>query len=147
MTRIILLFTLLFFISCNSEPVKKKANYSPEQVSEKKALVKSVMDVHDEAMAWMDEIHTLKTSIQNRVNNDSTLSTENDVKKQPFINSINELEEANEAMMDWMRNYREPKDTVQFSKAIDYLNNEKEEISLVRVQMKVAIDNAKLLLQ
>lgn len=147
MSRFILLFITILFFSCNSAPEKKENNYTPKQVSEKKELIEDVMAIHDEAMAWIDEINTLKTNIQQVANSDSLVDVDNGISAQLLEQSILELESADEAMMDWMRNYSEPKDTVSFENAITYLSNEKKAISKVRTQMKTAMENANQVLQ
>jgi hypothetical protein len=133
-----LILSLLF--SCTSTPEKKENNYTSEQVSQKKRLIRDVMAVHDEAMPWLDEIHNLKEELRN-----VTVGV-SDTLKDTHTNAAKILEASDEAMMGWMRAYSEPQDTVQFQVAIEYLNQEKNKISTVRTQMKSALENAKNLL-
>ena len=130
-----LILSLLF--SCTSAPEKKENNYTSEQVSQKKSLIRDVMAIHDEAMPWLDEIHNLKEELRN------VTEEVNDSLKDTHANAAKILEGADEAMMGWMRAYSEPHDTVQIKVAIKYLNQEKNKISTVRTQMKSALENAK----
>tara|TARA_B110000495_G_C22719555_1_gene422756 strand:+ start:171 stop:599 length:429 start_codon:yes stop_codon:yes gene_type:complete len=133
-------FILSLLFSCTSAPEKKENNYTSEQVSQKKSLIRDVMAVHDEAMPWLDEIHNLKEELLNVTKGVS------DSLKGTHTNAAKILEASDEAMMAWMRAYSEPQDTVQFQVAIEYLNQEKNKISTVRTQMKSALENAKNLL-
>jgi len=95
------------------------------------------MEVHDEAMAWMDQIQQLKSKLT-----DKMPAEEKDTMLSVYTGAIADLEQADEIMMAWMRNYKEPSDTADFGQVMEYLEGQKKDINEVRTQMKAAIDRA-----
>lgn len=120
-----ILFGLLLFSSCNS-------GYSPEV----QKLYDEVMVIHDEVMPEMGTIHKLKKQLKKILNDpDITIDAE-DVK-----NNIQALDVADDAMMDWMHQFKVPKDVSDQVK-LDYLKDQKKKMSKVNVDMKTIIKNA-----
>lgn len=91
------------------------------------------MAVHDSTMVFMDKIHSSIELLEER-----TLSSDSSL----VDSAIKLLQVADDEMMNWMRNYREPKDTNDFSKAKKYLIDQKEAIELVEEQTTIAISFA-----
>lgn len=139
---LILAFSIGVLVACNSAEKSSKVELTEAQKSEKQELVKSVMAVHDEAMAWMEEIHSLKMqmdSLEKSTQNDSLISVCTQQKES--------LENADEAMMAWMRQYREPEDSIGMESIKAYLSKEQEKINAVHLEMSTAMENAKTVLQ
>ena len=111
-----------------------------EDQQKKKALVKEVINVHDEAMPWMETSYSLKKQLNSQINDSISDSLRTELQL-----SIQALDASDEHMMRWMRDYAEPSDTGNFESAIKYLNAQKQSIVEVRTAMKQAIDDAKKL--
>ena len=95
-----------------------------------------VMVIHDEVMPKMTKIHTLKKGLRN-LEHSETDST--------ILSALNNLMEADDAMMEWMAAYKKPKE--QGEASLKYLANEKKVISEVREKMLTSIREASKILQ
>ncbi len=134
----ILAFTV-FFLSCGGVEDPPKSTWTEEQLKEKKVIVKEVMEVHDVTMAFMDKIHNSISELEALKNNQDSII--------PNVDSaIQLLEIADESMMNWMRNYREPKDTIDYSAAKQYLLEQKMAIQEVEIETNTALDFSSKLL-
>ena len=129
----------VFFNSCGDSEKPPKSTWTEAQLKEKKAIVKEVMEVHDVTMAFMDEIH-------NSISELETLKSNNDSTNPNVDSAIQQLEIADENMMNWMRNYREPKDTINYDMAKKYLLEQKAEIQKVEIQTNIALEFSSKLL-
>jgi len=118
----ILIFSLL--LSCES---KKK---------EVEKLQAETIEIHDEVMPKMDDIMRLKKSLKSE---QDSVSSEKHEKIQALIVS---LEKADEAMMNWMRNYDPKMENMSEAEKLEYLKNQKAAISKVSQQMKSSISGA-----
>lgn len=118
-----------------------KSTWTEEQQKEKKELVKKVMGIHDSTMVFMDEIHH-KLEALNQIK--STLDSTSAI---PMDSAIQLLTQADEDMMNWMRKYREPKDTLQFEKAKAYLQKEEAKIAAIEKLTSDALNYAELLIE
>ncbi|PKV62881.1 hypothetical protein [Pontibacter ramchanderi] len=105
------------------------------------ALQTAVMDLHDEAMADMGKIYrlrrnltSLRDSLQAHSSDTTTISL--------LTRRIHELNQADEAMMDWMRHYKAP-DSLAHEQAMLYLNEEHRKMERVKSLMDSTIANAK----
>ena len=87
----------------------------------------------------MDEIH-------NSISELETLKSNNDSTNPNVDSAIQQLEIADENMMNWMRNYREPKDTINYDMAKKYLLEQKAEIQKVEIQTNTALEFSSKLL-
>lgn len=103
-------------------------------------LETEVMDLHDEAMADMGKIYrlrrnltSLRDSLQAQSTDTATISL--------LTRRIQELEKADEAMMEWMRQYKAP-DTLAHEQAMLYLNAEHQKMARVKALMDSTITNA-----
>jgi len=119
----ILIFGLL--LSCGS---KKK---------EVEKLQAETIEIHDEVMPKMDDIMKLKKSLKSK---QDSVSSEESERIQALIVS---LEKADEAMMNWMRNYDPKMEDMSEADKLEYLKNQKAAISDVSEQMKGSISKAK----
>ncbi|MEM6359466.1 MAG: hypothetical protein AAF149_01570 [Bacteroidota bacterium] len=113
----------------------------PQEERELKALYDEVIDIHDEVMPKMDDIMKAKGALQEQLD---TLRDSN-----PESSAIQELEQtilslaqADEAMMNWMRNFKPQEDTVGHNAAMDYYKEERQKISSVKDQMLNALEEA-----
>lgn len=116
------------------------------------------IEIHDEVMPKMEEIHRLKKQLQNRID---SLQQADSVLHQEQIGQLQAgrlaLEEAGEAMMHWMRTLVPAEGSAAAEKGgrqntaegdkLAIQQKQKEEIVRVREQMLSSIENAKMLLQ
>ncbi len=89
-----------------------------------------VMQIHDDVMPKMRDIYSLKKSLKRLVEEgDEQAAYHMDL-----------LDKADDAMMDWMRDYRKPLETRE--NKIEYLQGEKSKIQEVRDLMLSSIKAA-----
>ncbi len=88
-----------------------------------------IMIIHDEVMPKMSDIYKLKKALKEIEQTEASLKL------------IKELEDADEAMMSWMHQYKKP---TPGTKGLDnYLNDQEVLIKEVRSKMLTAIEKAK----
>ena len=125
---------ILTVFSCSSST--QESDQSQELTAEQKQLSDledQVIAIHDEVMPAMGTLISLKEQLETK---NSELETSGDLnaKDQVIVNSlvIDNLDQAHESMMDWMRNY-EPVDLDQdYQQNLIYLQEELEKISAVK---------------
>lgn len=106
-----------------------------QAVDENRELAKSVMAIHDEAMAKMTEMHELKLSLQ---------KVETDSGKLPSTTkAISDLQSASKGMMTWMHTYKAPQTDKELESAREYLLAEKIKIQQVQSAINMSISQAK----
>lgn len=112
------------------------ASWSCEQHPNREELKKEVMDVHDYAMAKMGTLHDLESKIS------AAVDTANEAQMKDAASKINALRKADEDMMDWMRQYKEPKESLEYEKMVLYFNEQKVLIEQVKVDTDKSIAGA-----
>lgn len=121
----VLTFLLLIF-ACKEKQTDIVINNSP--------LYDKVMAIHDKVMPEMTTIHALKRDLK---------AIEKPETKDIIIKNIIALDNADEAMMRWMADFKVPEDK---SQEAEYLKKEKEVIQSVSDQMYASIHQAQKLL-
>ena len=139
-----LLLSVLILSSCNQNTSEKKAATGAlNPVEEKRS---QVMAIHDEIMPHMGTLMNLKKQLKERAAGlDSTKSLD----QEQLISvqaSIEQLEVADEAMMQWMRTYKDPADSVSQQEAMEYLELKEQEIIEVKEIMQESEETARALL-
>lgn len=104
-----------------------------------KKLYDEVMVVHDDVMPRMSEIHKLKKSIRNEWKDSSKESYAE------AMQLIKALEDADESMMNWMSEFKVPKEASDEATTA-YLNEQKVKITAVSDEMNTSIAKAELFL-
>ena len=106
------------------------------------ALENEVMALHDSIMAKGGKMQQLATQLNKFKENYKEDSIIKKIDSHVFA-----LTEADEKMMDWMKNYQTPakRDTNNVAKEMKYLLNEKVKILLVSAKTTEAIKNASIL--
>ncbi len=104
-------------------------------------LENEVMALHDSIMAKGGKMQQLATEL-NKFKDNQKDSVIKNIDYQVFA-----LTQADDLMMDWMKNYQTPakRDTNNITKEMKYLLNEKVKILLVGSQTSQAIKNASVL--
>lgn len=113
-----------------------------EQKDELATLKEEVMAMHDEVMPKMSELRYTQKALMLQV--DSLMSSDS-LRSATLIGASNEIIAANEAMMNWMRNY-EPDYQGTKEEIISYLEQQKEAIQKVKNDMERSLENGKQLL-
>jgi hypothetical protein len=114
----------ILMISCESKE---------KEVEELKS---ETIAIHDEVMPKMDVIMKLKKSLKSKY--ESAAESE----KEKIQEMIMSLEDSDEAMMNWMRNYDPQMEDMSNAEKIAYLKNQKSSITQVSKQMKSSISEA-----
>ena len=131
----VLIFTLS--IGCKTD---KKASVESESNQ-----MEQVMAIHDEVMPKMGKIGSLVAQLRKKIDNDQGGAAE---KK-----AMEDLQDANKSMMDWMQDFgkRFDSDEIINGKALTdekkkWLNEEEEKVKLVKEKINTSIANAEALL-
>ncbi|MEX2592015.1 MAG: hypothetical protein WD426_04520 [Anditalea sp.] len=107
-------------------------------------LKSEVMTIHDEVMPEMGTLMNLQKELKERISRRDNVD-------QSMADSLNrlvkQLEEADEAMMQWMRTYKEPSEELSQEEAMEYLEMKKNEILEVKEKIKTSETRAKEALQ
>jgi len=137
----LLLLVLLLFGACESKKTEEQ-----DTESEQSKMYQEVIDIHDKVMPRLQDISIMLENLESRIDSlDQVSGSEEDlaVLRQQMI----ELDEADESMMNWMRQFQATYDGWDEQKIIDYLKEEKIKISEVDELVDKSIDKAKSLLQ
>ena len=103
---------------------------------------KALMDLHDKEMAKMGQIFNLKEQLN--ALSDSVSSEEDKIL---FKERIDRLQEANESMMEWMRNYQEPATDMPADEQKAYFASEADKMKQVENLIGQSIDSAQIVLK
>lgn len=142
------LVLVIILISCGkqkstNENIEIEDKELPTEVRAQKALYDEVMAIHDEAMKQMEKMMHLKGQLQERMD----LARENQTQDVEALEvTITALEEADEAMMQWMRDF-DPKDadTEAHEEIMAYYKSQRQAIAEIKDQMDAAIGRAEAL--
>jgi len=134
-------FLLLLSAGCNSD----KGN---DKNSDAGRLQKEVEEIHDESMAKIGNLRyyqdTLATLLR-EMNLDTSVTNTEIAEK--YTSVMAALNEADDMMMDWMRNYNPNRGEMSPEERMEYLKSEKEKIEEVKKQMDEVIRKAENLLK
>jgi len=107
---------------------------------ELESIYNETMEIHDVIMPEMSTIHKSKKKIRKTLENTSQSDV---LRRKELLNGMSFLESADDAMMDWMAEFKKPKDNAPFEESKKYLLSEKEKITKVKKMMVEAINSAK----
>lgn len=129
---------LLLAVSCGEKkPTESKTD----------ALLDKVMAVHDEVMPKMSDIMRLKKELNAKI--DELLAAgedENSDKITELKKAIENLDNSNEGMMSWMRQFERNFEGQVEEEVLKYLDDQMTKIENVSYAMKSAIKNAEEIL-
>lgn len=125
---------VLFLCSCTPN----------EKVREDK-LYQEVIDIHDEVMPKMGEVMRLEKELDKNIDQlKSTDSTPSRPSRIEHLTTLKKnLKDADEYMMNWMREFNNDMNSMTHEEKMEYLEKEKLKIQEVRSQVNMAIQNAK----
>ena len=144
--RCILLILCFLALSCGNNKDKERAGEVKETVlsedeitsiqrQREDSLYSVVMGIHDEIMPKMQDIFNIKTALEDKLSN-------SDINNDSLVLIIDELEQAEAGMMNWMRSFR-PDKTVGHDSLMQYYRSEKEKIEKVKKEMETSLEKAK----
>ncbi|MFD3001602.1 hypothetical protein ACFS7Z_14620 [Pontibacter toksunensis] len=116
-------------------------NQGSSEATQQEELEANVMAIHDDAMARMGDIYKLRRSFRSLRDTLAARQTDS-ATLQALQQQIDELNQADEVMMVWMRNYTAP-DSLQPEQAKVYLQQELQKIERVQTVMDSTIQAAR----
>jgi len=138
------LIAVIFIFSCSTSTREsdQESSLTPEQ-QEVSELEDQVIAMHDEVMPQLGTLMSLKDQLESQ-NEELESSGESDAKDQVIINSlvIENLDQAHQSMMDWMRNFQGVDLAGDPTANLQYLEEELEKINSVKQQVTSAISAA-----
>ena len=105
-------------------------------------LYDEVMVIHDEVMPKISNILSLEKDLEGGITELDSLDPNYSEQVKILKNQIARLQQADESMMQWMRNFEVNQEGWPHDSIMSYLSKEKERISEVRDQMLGAIKGA-----
>lgn len=119
---------------------------SPSETRQRQDLESRVMQVHDEAMAKMDQLFILRQDLKKL--RDSLQNRQPDTaSRQQVDRHLVLLGQADEAMMQWMRRYRPPARKQAHDSAMHYLQGQLQKIRQVNKTMDSTLAAARHIYQ
>ncbi len=143
MKRISLLLLLIVAISCNStkkeesETTQNSEESIPDEVQIQQAIYDELMEVHDEMMPKMEDLMSIKGKLieKNDALEELGLASDGTV----YTEAIETIENADEAMMNWMRNFEPMNDGQPHEEIVEYYTAQKAKMDSVKVVMESAL--------
>lgn len=139
MKKLILLCAILAFASCKNETKKEESAQGAEKMQE-------VVAVHDEMMPKMTTIGKLSGELKERLDAEV-------MKDSAKIEAMDDLKEAHNAMMDWMRNFGNDFTFEEINKSkslseekMETLDEYEVSVQKMKEKMNTAIENARQVL-
>ena len=127
---------IVLILAACSGPNQQGSGAKEEQA---KKMSEQVMNTHDEAMKFSSLVLKLKRRINDKID---SLNETNGRDRYQKVSS--QLYAADQEMMNWMRNYKEP--NMSNDTALAYLQSEYQKILKVKSLTDTSIANAKKLL-
>lgn len=121
---LILILSTIFLLSCEDPLLKER-----EQV------YKEVMAVHDEMM-MMGKIRGAQSKLKKMMDSDSTTI-------EKYQTAFDQLQVADDAMMNWMRQFKNPPQNTEAKEAIEYLKDQKVKVQKMKEVMVENMNKAK----
>lgn len=133
-----LLYCLNFIIPLVLVPIGVSCTSNEQE--HRQFLEREVLQLHDQAMQKMDKINQIRMNLTSIRKATSTPESDTTISN-PLINQIMALNKADDAMMNWMHQYRAP-DSLSHQEAINYLQEQLVKIKAVKIQVDSTLVNA-----
>ncbi len=138
------LFSLFLFTACGGDKVSSDAELQALEASRiaQEAAYEGVTNAHDRIMPRMGEVTAAQRAIKERLEAGGLADDTEDLLEAAY----EELEDAEDGMMEWMRNLKsldELRETMNNDAIISYIRDENAEIAEVETAMTTSIANAK----
>jgi len=119
---------------------------SNEQKEQKDALMAEVMAAHDEVMPKMGELRKTAKNLQAKADSLSTLTDQDFAAEISTLRqTAKRIEDANEGMMEWMRQFEMPDNEAPIAEVLVYLKDQKEKVDKVKDEMLKSLEEGKAL--
>lgn len=106
-----------------------------------------VMEVHDVAMAKMDQIYDQISDLRTEHKQLKMVDSAGNVgAMEEVMDAIVALQKADDGMMDWMAAYQTPAEGAPVEETLVYLNGQMKEIEQVAVDIDASLENGAALL-
>ncbi|GAB4481805.1 MAG: hypothetical protein OHK0057_36980 [Thermoflexibacter sp.] len=139
----------MFVVSLSFSCISQKTENENRPTLDRQACIaianlqKEVMLMHDSIMPSISHLIQIKTAAKIRLQ-EGNIADENQLKE--LKNVINSLDEADEAMMTWMRNYKTNYEGMKDEEIRSYLLRQKQQIYQVGEKIGESMKKAKLVL-
>lgn len=131
-STLLILIPFIILSACNSN----------EQ--EQQELFKEVMSIHDEVMPKMGSLKALAKQLNTKADSLALDSlTDNSAQVEEMKKMARDLKDANESMMEWMRQFEQVEKGTPHGEVIQYLTEQRKQIKKVRDDMVNSEDSAK----
>lgn len=144
MKYFLFLFTLALFTACGDKDVSSDAELQALEAARiaQEAAYEGMTQAHDRIMPKMGQITATQRAIKEQLDADNL----NDDRKDLLEAAYEQLEDANDGMMQWMDNMKplaELREEMDNEAIITYIREESAEISKVETALNTAVANAK----
>ncbi len=126
--------------SSNAQNEEKETKTEQNEGSE--GLMSEVMEVHDEYMPKMDDIHMAEENLQMMIDSLQNADEPNEEVIENLTQIQSELSQAGEGMMDWMRGFKKPGDDMNNDDVQEYLEQQKKLMKDVGRMMDESLQKA-----
>ena len=133
----------ILLVSCKTNESDNQADTSEENMQS--VLYQEVISGHDEVMPKLQDISSLMERLEAKIGEMEQKSGGEEELTQ-LRNQMQMLGDADESMMQWMRNFETKYEGWEEDKIIKYLEEEKQKITNVAVEVNSAIEGARELL-
>lgn len=146
--KILFLILAPFFLgNCSPDKTEDKNTdgSSNEEMDEK---YKKIIEKHNEVMPKIDDIQKTKGLLEKELDRiKKGVTTVNEERKKALEEIIEELNNADESMMVWMRHSaKKPSDSIPLEKAMEILQDSESEIMAVEKNINSTLEKANALL-
>lgn len=122
------------------EPIVEPEDETAQKIEQ---LHQEVMLIHDRAMERMSEIRHLSRQLQDSIENTTVNPMEQEETINGYRNHIRKLNQADQAMRQWMRQFKSGAEGRSKEEELLYLSEEKDKIREVDHQINEAISSAR----
>lgn len=137
-----LFLALVFLMACGNGD----SGHSEGQIKAQEETYKEMMAIHDEVMPLLSSMVRTSQELQQYIPSKELDPTE----KEQIYSAMQSLNIAEEAMMGWMSQIRQPvaiRDTLSPQQVMQYLEEEKAAIEAIGRQMQQSLDNGQAVLK
>ncbi|MEL7002596.1 MAG: hypothetical protein AAFN93_07650 [Bacteroidota bacterium] len=150
-TYLSIIFSMVM-LSC--QPKEKSENVEssvedrdvPIEERAERAMHDEIMDTHDEVMPKMDLIMRLKGELNEKLDSIRELSPMPEETIDLLESKISSLEKADQSMMNWMRQWNPPSDSISHAEVMEYFKEQQIAVKEMKNLMLNSIDEANTLL-
>lgn len=124
-------------------PVKKEVPEKDSLQLATEQVYKEVMEIHDHSMEKMSEIRSLSRQLNDSIENTGVNPMEQEETINRYRNYLKDLNDADLAMRQWMRQFSIEEEELSREEKLEYLEREKEKIEVVDQKVEEAIREAR----